>query len=293
MYDKKQKEVAGGNYVEANVIKSKIEEAKNYFTNEKKESFKQKQNKEVENVIIEQEKIMTDFNNKWKKVFSEFETKSNLAIEKLDKKNVEEIKQLNDSIDKNATNIKFSSYYNKMVDMEMKLVSKEKYLDAQKIRERVLKVKEIEIQKYLKDQVVKFNTQVSMLNKLHENELKNLKKKIEEERVNLERDRVKELHLIDFNFKSKKIEVEVKQRHDKKEFDVNIKEEALAMERNLNQSGLNSSTANQSFSYGNYYGSNNTKNTNNVNNSTYTQNKSFNNANNVSQVDLNSSANKK
>mmetsp|Transcript_10016 Transcript_10016/g.10332 ORF Transcript_10016/g.10332 Transcript_10016/m.10332 type:complete len:331 (+) Transcript_10016:1-993(+) len=237
LQSKKQEEVNKGSYVEAEELRLKILETKNYFTNEKKEMFKNKQHKEVDNVHSEYSQIMNDFNNKWKKVFFEFETKSNLATEKLLKKNQEEMRTLSDIIDKEAANIKFSSYYDKIVEMENKLVVKERYLEAQKIRNRVEKVKDGEIQKYLKDQVIKYNTQVSKLNKLHDNEMKNLKKKIEEERINLERERVKELHDIDFTFKSKKIEVEVKQRHDKKKFEVEIKSEGAAVEKNLTSSG--------------------------------------------------------
>lgn len=231
--------------MEAEELKSKIQEAKNFFTNEKKELFKQKQTKEFENVSNEHKSEVREFELKWKKVFSEFETRSNLAVEKLEKKNADEIKTLSDTVDKDATNIKFSSYCEKIIEMEMKLVEKEKFIDAQKIRDRVMKVKENEIQKYLKDQVIKYNTQVGKLNKLHDVELKNLKKKIEEERLNLERERIKESQEIEFKFKSRKIETEVKQRHDKKVFDNEIKNDNEAMEKNLTTSGvLSTSTYN-------------------------------------------------
>ena len=226
-------EVNKGNYQEAEKIRLKVLEAKNYFSNEKKTHFKHKQKKESESVQSEFNRVMNDFNLKWKKTFYEFETRNNLAIEKLLKKNQEEIKSLKETIDKDADNIKFSSYYEKLVDMETKLANKEKYLEAEKIRNRVLTVKENEIKKYLKDEVIKYNTHVSKLNKTHDLEMKDLKKRIEEERLNLERERVKELQEINFNYKSKKIEVDVKQRHDKKQFEDELKEEKTQMEKNL------------------------------------------------------------
>ena len=185
---------------------------------------------------------MQEFNDKWKKIFYEFETKANQAIEKLIEKNLEEMRSLSSTIDKEAKNIKFSSYYEKIVDMENKLVEKEKFLDAQKIRDRVLKVKENEIEKYIKDQLVKYNSQVTKLNKIHDKEIKNLKKRIEEDRLDQERERVKELAEIDFAFKSTKIEVEVKQRSDKKEFEKKIAQETEKAKENLTLSGnLNTS----------------------------------------------------
>lgn len=222
---KKNYEVEKGNFVEADELKHKIEECKDFFTNEKRELFKKKQIGEIDSVNNNYTSEVNEFDNKWKKLFFDFETKSSLAVEKLVKKNADEIKQLEETVDKEAKNIKFTSYYKKLIEMQDKLVEKEKYLEAQIIRDRILKVKESEIDKYLKEELIKYNSQVSKLNKHHDIELNSLKKRIEKERLNLQRDKLKESQDLEFKYKSNKIKIEVKQRLEKKNFIEEIKHE--------------------------------------------------------------------
>lgn len=223
---KKQELVSKSLFNDAEEIKLKIIDAKSYFTKEKRDHFKNKQQKEVEGVSAEFQNKINYFELNWKKEFEQFGTKSKLAIEKLQKKNDDDMRRLSNEIDKDAKNIKYSNHYLKLIELKEKLIAKEKYIEAEKIKNKIISIRESEIDKYIKIQLTRYNDQVTRLTKVHLNELDKLKKKIEMEKLEMERKRVDELHNLTFSYKSRKIELDVKQRHEKKEFEseINIKD---------------------------------------------------------------------
>ena len=82
---------------------------------------------------------MEAFNEKWKRELNEFEAKSVLSLENLQKKNDYDLRRMNQEIDKDAKKIKFSSYVDNLVEFKKKLLEKDKYLEADKINEKMMR----------------------------------------------------------------------------------------------------------------------------------------------------------
>lgn len=212
---KKKKLSDQSKYKEAEELKFKIEKAKEKFIELKKKEVDENHKLEYgnleENMMLELE----DFNKYWDNKMNIFEEKSKNIEKMINERHIDQFKKLSEEMENYTPLIKPNHNYNVLKMTELRLKKIDKFLEAENIKENCDKIEKNEAIKLQEAKNKKFIDVAMRLEKTHNNEINVVKRKLQDEYNIMINQKEKEYEKLMTRFKTRKIELELQQHHEK------------------------------------------------------------------------------
>jgi hypothetical protein len=218
LLSEKMKLVTEGKYVEADLIKRKIKEAKESIEDKDKQSIVYQQEGEMKALEEEYNREIMEFHNKWDEQYKQFQNLESREENNLNETHEKEMKVLCEYLENTLYRqiyVKHSKEYLNLREIQLKMIKQELYLEANQIKVKADSMCKIEEEKFQKEKELKMKAKIDKLIKKQQIEKNVLKVKYEKEFEILKKNKNEELEKLVLLFKNKKIDLEAQQKLEK------------------------------------------------------------------------------
>ena len=207
LLQEKEKLVSEGKYLEANEIKSKIDQLRKSNKNMRTQTLNLIQNKQNEDLEENYNLEYQNVSDMWDNKLLSFIENGNKLEEELVQNQNNKLEELINELTSNYPSIKFSKEYLNLKQIEKNLVKQERYQEANYYKSKCDKLEKEEIEKYNKERSDKIHKKAEALGLKFENEKKVLREKLDRNFELLKVQRDKELKQITSKYKNRKTEL--------------------------------------------------------------------------------------
>ena len=207
LLQEKEKLVSEGKYLEANEIKSKIDQLRKSNKNMRTQTLNLIQNKQNEDLEENYNLEYQNVSDMWDNKLLSFIENGNKLEEELVQNQNNKLEELINELTSNYPSIKFSKEYLNLKQIEKNLVKQERYQEANYYKEKCDKLEMEEIEKYNKERNDNIRKKVESFGLKFENEKKVLREKLDRNFELLKVQRDKELKQITFKYRNRKIDL--------------------------------------------------------------------------------------
>ena len=207
LLQEKEKLVSEGKYLEANEIKSKIDQLRKSNKNMRTQTLNLIQNKQNEDLEENYNLEYQNVSDMWDNKLLSFIENGNKLEEELVQNQNNKLEELINELTSNYPSIKFSKEYLNLKQIEKNLVKQERYQEANYYKEKCDKLEMEEIEKYNKERNDNIRKKVESFGLKFENEKKVLREKLDRNFELLKVQRDTELKQITFKYRNRKIDL--------------------------------------------------------------------------------------
>ena len=207
LLQEKEKLVSEGKYLEANEIKSKIDQLRKSNKNMRTHTLNLIQNKQNEDLEENYNLEYQNVSDMWDNKLLSFIENGNKLEEELVQNQNNKLEELINELTSNYPSIKFSKEYLNLKQIEKNLVKQERYQEANYYKEKCDKLELEENEKYNKERNDNIRKKVESFGLKFENEKKVLREKLDRNFELLKVQRDKELKQITFKYRNRKIDL--------------------------------------------------------------------------------------
>lgn len=213
---KKKKYLADkGRYKDADEIKHNINKAKDVFMDLKKNEVNEQHKLEYANLEENMMLELEDFNKFWDEKMSDFDLKSKQIEKLINERHKQEYIDLQEEMKTYVPKIKPNHDYNTLKMTEIRLKKIDKFIEAEDLKVKCEKIEKQEADRLQREKNDKFKDKANRLEKKQLNELEIAQKKLQDEYNILVNQREKEYGKLMTKFKTRKIELDLQQKHEK------------------------------------------------------------------------------
>ena len=207
LLQEKEKLVSEGKYLEANEIKSKIDQLRKSNKNMRTQTLNLIQNKQNEDLEENYNLEYQNVSDMWDNKLLSFIENGNKLEEELVQNQNNKLEELINELTSNYPSIKYSKEYLNLKQIEKNLVKQERYQEANYYKEKCDKLEMEENEKYNKERNDNIRKKVESFGLKFENEKKVLREKLDRNFELLKVQRDKELKQITFKYRNRKIDL--------------------------------------------------------------------------------------
>ena len=207
LLQEKEKLVSEGKYLEANEIKSKIDQLRKSNKNMRTQTLNLIQNKQNEDLEENYNLEYQNVSDMWDNKLLSFIENGNKLEEELVQNQNNKLEELINELTSNYPSIKYSKEYLNLKQIEKNLVKQERYQEANYYKEKCDKLELEENEKYNKERNDNIRKKVESFGLKFENEKKVLREKLDRNFELLKVQRDKELKQITFKYRNRKIDL--------------------------------------------------------------------------------------
>jgi hypothetical protein len=207
LLQEKEKLVSEGKYLEANEIKSKIDQLRKSNKNMRTQTLNLIQNKQNEDLEENYNLEYQNVSDMWDNKLLSFIENGNKLEEELVQNQNNKLEELINELTSNYPSIKYSKEYLNLKQIEKNLVKQERYQEANYYKEKCDKLEMEEIEKYNKERNDNIRKKVESFGLKFENEKKVLREKLDRNFELLKVQRDTELKQITFKYRNRKIDL--------------------------------------------------------------------------------------
>ena len=207
LLQEKEKLVSEGKYLEANEIKSKIDQLRKSNKNMRTHTLNLIQNKQNEDLEENYNLEYQNVSDMWDNKLLSFIENGNKLEEELVQNQNNKLEELINELTSNYPSIKFSKEYLNLKQIEKNLVKQERYQEANYYKEKCDKLEMEENEKYNKERNDNIRKKVESFGLKFENEKKVLREKLDRNFELLKVQRDTELKQITFKYRNRKIDL--------------------------------------------------------------------------------------
>ena len=207
LLQEKEQLVSEGKYLEANEIKSKIDQLRKSNKNMRTHTLNLIQNKQNEDLEENYNLEYQNVSDMWDNKLLSFIENGNKLEEELVQNQNNKLEELINELTSNYPSIKFSKEYLNLKQIEKNLVKQERYQEANYYKEKCDKLEMEENEKYNKERNDNIRKKVESFGLKFENEKKVLREKLDRNFELLKVQRDKELKQITFKYRNRKIDL--------------------------------------------------------------------------------------
>ena len=207
LLQEKEKLVSEGKYLEANEIKSKIDQLRKSNKNMRTQTLNLIQNKQNEDLEENYNLEYQNVSDMWDNKLLSFIENGNKLEEELVQNQNNKLEELINELTSNYPSIKFSKEYLNLKQIEKNLVKQERYQEANYYKEKCDKLELEENEKYNKERNDNIRKKVESFGLKFENEKKVLREKLDRNFELLKVQRDTELKQITFKYRNRKIDL--------------------------------------------------------------------------------------
>jgi hypothetical protein len=158
---------------------------------------------------------LEDFNKYWDDKMSDFTSKVNAIEDLINQRHQKETKDLQFELETYVPKIKPNHDYNQLKMTEVRLKKLDKFIEAEEIRLKCELIEKRDTEKLQQDINDIFKLKSNRLEKKHNNEVEVAKRKLQDEYNIMSNQREKEYDKLMIKFKTRKIELDLQQKHEK------------------------------------------------------------------------------
>ena len=158
---------------------------------------------------------LEDFNKHWDDKMADFEQKSLMIEELINQRHQKETKDLQIEMETYIPKIKPNYDYNQLKMTEMRLRKMDKFLEAEDIKQTCESIEKKETDKLHEEKNNLFKLKSQRLEKKHLQELEVAKRKLQDEYNIMINCKEKQYDKLMVKFKTRKIELDLQQKHEK------------------------------------------------------------------------------
>jgi hypothetical protein len=174
---------------------------------------------------------LEDFNKYWDDKMQDFDQKVNAIEDLINQRHQKESKDLHFEMETYIPKIKPNHDYNQLKMTELRLRKLDRFLEADEIRVKCEMIEKKETEKLYEEKNSLFKTKAMRLEKKHLQEIEVAKRKLQDEYNIMSNQREKEYDKLMIKFKTRKIELDLQQKHEK-----NINRDIIVIkQRNANE----------------------------------------------------------
>ncbi len=207
LLQEKEQLVSEGKYLEANEIKSKIDQLRKSNKNMRTHTLNLIQNKQNEDLEENYNLEYQNVSDMWDNKLLSFIENGNKLEEELVQSQNNKLEELINELTSNYPSIKYSKEYLNLKQIEKNLVKQERYQEANYYKEKCDKLEMEENEKYNKERNDNIRKKVESFGLKFENEKKVLREKLDRNFELLKVQRDKELKQITFKYRNRKIDL--------------------------------------------------------------------------------------
>ena len=207
LLQEKEKLVSEGKYLEANEIKSKIDQLRKSNKNMRTQTLNLIQNKQNEDLEENYNLEYQNVSDMWDNKLLSFIENGNKLEEELVQNQNNKLEELINELTSNYPSIKYSKEYLNLKQIEKNLVKQERYQEANYYKEKCDKLELEENEKYNKERNDNIRKKVESFGLKFENEKKVLREKLDRNFELLKVQRDTELKQITFKYRNRKIDL--------------------------------------------------------------------------------------
>ena len=207
LLQEKEQLVSEGKYLEANEIKSKIDQLRKSNKNMRTHTLNLIQNKQNEDLEENYNLEYQNVSDMWDNKLLSFIENGNKLEEELVQSQNNKLEELINELTSNYPSIKYSKEYLNLKQIEKNLVKQERYQEANYYKEKCDKLELEENEKYNKERNDNIRKKVESFGLKFENEKKVLREKLDRNFELLKVQRDKELKQITFKYRNRKIDL--------------------------------------------------------------------------------------
>lgn len=202
-------------YKEAEDIKHSINKAKDVFVEVKKKEVKEQHKLEYNNLEENMMLELEDFNKFWDEKMNDFDEKVKQIEKLINDRHIKEFMELEEDMKSYTPKIKPNHEYNVLKMTEVRLKKNDKFLEAEDLKVKCEKIEKQEADTLQQMKNNKFVQKAERLERKHLNELGVAKRKLQDEYNIMVNQREKEYNKLMTKFKTRKIELDLQQKHEK------------------------------------------------------------------------------
>jgi len=214
---KKTRLASQDKYFEADEIKKKIEKAKEEFLEMKKNEVKDQHKLEYANLEENMMLELEDFNTFWGDRLKDFDEKAKQIESLINIRHKEEYHSLLEEMRVYIPKIKPNHDYNTLKMTEIRLKKIDKFVEAEDLKQACEKIERQEAERLQQEKNDIFKEKALRLDKKHENEMNVALRKLQDEYNIIINQKEKEYAKLMNKFKTRKIELDLQQKHEKNE----------------------------------------------------------------------------
>jgi hypothetical protein len=215
MMTEKMRLVEEGKYIEAELMKRRIEELKEENGHRMKESLLNHHQTELKTLEENYKKELETHETVWGQNIAVFRQREQSEVENLIMNQNKEIEYIQSLISQATRGHKHSSEYLELKQVEIKMVKQERYLEANYVRNKLIQIEKHDEEKFNKEKEKFFKTKLESLLKKHQNEKNAIVEKFVMEHHLLQKAKDDEASVINNRFKAMKINLELQQNKEK------------------------------------------------------------------------------
>jgi len=207
-----------GKYKEADVYKHKINKTKEEFIEAKNKEISEQHKLEYANLEEHMMLELEDFNKYWDDKMNDFEQKVNAIEDLVNQRHQKETKDLQFEMETYVPKIKPNHDYNQLKMTEVRLKKLDRFLEAEEIRLKCEQIEKRETERLHQEKNDLFKTKAMRLEKKQMSEIEVARRKLQDEYNIMSNQREKEYDKLMVKFKTRKIELDLQQKHEKNQY---------------------------------------------------------------------------
>lgn len=204
-----------GKYRDADIVKHSINKTKEEFIETKNKELNEQHKLEYSNLEEHMMLELEDFNKYWDDKMNDFEQKTNAIEDLINQRHQKETKDLQTEMETYIPKIKPNHEYNQLKMTEVRLKKLDRFLEAEEIKLKCEQIEKRETERLHQEKNDIFKLKACRLEKKHFNEISVARRKLQDEYNIMANQREKEYDKLMIKFKTRKIELDLQQKHEK------------------------------------------------------------------------------
>lgn len=204
-----------GRYKDAELVKHNINKTKEEFIETKNKELNEQHKLEYSNLEEHMMLELEDFNKYWDDKMNDYEQKTNAIEDLINQRHQKETKDLQTEMETYIPKIKPNHEYNQLKMTEVRLKKLDRFLEAEEIKLKCEQIEKRETERLHQEKNDIFKMKATRLEKKHLNEISVARRKLQDEYNIMANQREKEYDKLMIKFKTRKIELDLQQKHEK------------------------------------------------------------------------------